>query len=45
MKKMPTHKYKRYEPVHLADRAWPSRIIEAAPAIGAASISGTAIKP
>ena len=31
MKKMPTHKYKRYEPVDLADRAWPSRIIEAAP--------------
>ena len=31
MKKMPTHKYKRYEPVHLTDRAWPSRIIEAAP--------------
>jgi 2-isopropylmalate synthase len=31
MKKMPVHKHKRYEPVDLPDRAWPSRIIEAAP--------------
>ena len=31
MKKMPVHKYKRYEPVELPDRAWPSRVIEAAP--------------
>ena len=31
MKKMAAHKYKRYEPVDLIDRAWPSRVIEAAP--------------
>ena len=31
MKKMPVHKYKPYEPVEMAWRQWPSRVIETAP--------------
>ena len=31
MKRMPVHKYKPYEPVEMAWRQWPSRVIETAP--------------
>ena len=31
MKKMPTHKYRPYRPVGLADRKWPDRVIGQAP--------------
>lgn len=31
MSNMPSNKYRAYEPVHLPDRTWPSRVIEQAP--------------
>jgi 2-isopropylmalate synthase len=31
VKRMPFHKYRRFEPIQLADRQWPSRVIERAP--------------
>ncbi len=31
MNVMPTHKYRAYEPIRLADRQWPSKTIEKAP--------------
>jgi 2-isopropylmalate synthase len=31
MASMPIHKYRRFQPVHLPDRTWPSRTIERAP--------------
>jgi 2-isopropylmalate synthase len=30
-RKMPFHKYRRFEPIELPDRQWPSRLIERAP--------------
>lgn len=30
-KRMPFHKYRRFEPIQLPDRQWPSRVIEHAP--------------
>ncbi|AGP38226.1 2-isopropylmalate synthase [Sorangium cellulosum] len=31
MSTMPVHKYKPFQPIHLPDRRWPSRVIERAP--------------
>ncbi|WP_437963728.1 2-isopropylmalate synthase [Sorangium sp. So ce260] len=31
MSTMPIHKYKPFQPIHLPDRRWPSRVIERAP--------------
>ncbi|WP_437739292.1 2-isopropylmalate synthase [Sorangium sp. So ce1504] len=31
MSTMPVHKYKPFQPIHLPDRRWPSRVIESAP--------------
>ncbi|WP_437911408.1 2-isopropylmalate synthase [Sorangium sp. So ce302] len=31
MSTMPVHKYKPFQPIHLPDRHWPSRVIESAP--------------
>ncbi|WP_437605084.1 2-isopropylmalate synthase [Sorangium sp. So ce834] len=31
MSTMPIHKYKPFQPIHLPDRRWPSRVIESAP--------------